>query len=232
VVPVAVITERDLAVVRWVGEQYAVPVEILGELLARLAPADAGTRASRFGQGEPSRAAALATRECLARRHVARLESMDLIQRFRLTSGPWVAPTRAGLRRTGLAWEPWEVSDWQLDHLGAVARLRLHLEREYPQATWEPERAIRSRWANQGARVRLADGGLHWPEGGATGIECELHVKRPDRYQAVVADVDPHWSEVWWFTPLEHVGLLTIRLMEAGGGEHHQVYELPEGVAP
>jgi hypothetical protein len=232
VVNVAVITERDVAMVRWIGEQYAVPVEVLAELLATLAPADAGTRASRFGQREPSRVATIATRERLARRHVARLLSMDLLQRFRLTSGPWVAPTRAGLRRVGLSWEPWDVSDWQLDHLGAVARLRLHLEREYPQATWEPERAIRSRWANQGARVRLADGGLHWPEGGATGIECELHVKRLERYQSVVADVDPRWSEVWWFTPAAVMPLLTAKLAEAGGGERHQVYELPEGVAP
>jgi hypothetical protein len=231
VVDVAVITERDVMVVRWVGEQYAIPLDVLGELLVRLAPADAGTRASRFGEQKVG-PASLASRDRTARRHANRLESMDLLQRFRLTSGPWVAPTRAGLRRVGLSWEPWDVSDWQLNHLEAVARLRLYLQARYPDAEWISERAIRSRWAGSGARVRLADGGLSWPEGGATGVECELHVKRPERYQAVVADVDPHWSEVWWFTPLEHVGLLTIRLMEAGGGERHQVYELPEGVAP
>jgi hypothetical protein len=181
---VAVITERDLAVIRWIGEQYAVPVEILGELLARLAPADAGTRASRFGQEEPSRAAMVVTRERLARRHVTRLESMDLLQRFRLASGPWVAPTRAGLRRTGLAWEPWDVSDWQLDHLAAVARLRLHLEREYPGAAWESERAIRSRWANKGARVRrptARSGGLRVkpPGSSASSTSRSSTVTRP-----------------------------------------------------
>ena len=137
----AVITQRDVMVVRWVGEQYAVPLDVLGELLARLAPADAGTRASRFGEREPSGAATLASRDRTARRHVARLESLDLLQRFRLTSGPWVAPTRAGLRRVGLSWEPWDVSDWQLDHLEAVAWLRLHLERTYPDAEWISERA-------------------------------------------------------------------------------------------
>jgi hypothetical protein len=29
------------------------------------------------------------------------------------------------------------------------------------------------------------------PDGDAVGVELELHVKRPDRYQAAVADVDP-----------------------------------------
>jgi hypothetical protein len=228
----AVITQRDVLTVRWIAEMYAVSVDVFGELLARFVPADASTRASRFGEREPSRVATLATRERLARRHVGRLESMDLLQRFRLTSGPWVAPTRAGLRRVGLSWEPWDVSDWQLDHLEAVARLRLHLERAYLDAGWISEREIRSHWHGKGARVRLADGALEWPDGDATGVECELHVKRLDRYQSAVADRDPRWSEVWWFTPAAQVALLTARLTEAGGGDRHQVYQLPEGVTP
>jgi hypothetical protein len=210
------------------------PVDVFGELLAVTAPADAGARAARLGAREPvSRAATLASRERLARRHAARLESLDLVQRYRLTSGPWVAPTRAGLRRTGLSWEPWDVSDWQLDHLEAVARLRLELERTYPDATWESERAIRSRWAGSGARVRLADGGLRWSDGTATGIEVELHVKRLDRYQSAVADCDPTWrAGVWWFTPAAHVGLLEVKLHDAGASNQHQVYPTPEGVIP
>ena len=228
----AVITERDLNVVRWIGEQYAVPLDLLGDLLAILAPADAGTRAARFGQRESSSSAELASRLRLARKHAGRLESMYLLQRFRLTSGPWVAPTRAGLRRSGLAWEPWDVSDWQLTHIEAVARLRLDLQQRYPDARWESDRAIRSRWHGSGARVRRADGGLYWPDGTATGVECELHVKRLDRYQAAVADVDPAWSAgVWWFTSIAQVAILRSRLREAGAGAQHEVTAVPEGVA-
>jgi hypothetical protein len=91
---------------------------------------------------------------------------------------------------------------------------------------------LRSHWQGKGARVRLADGALAWPEGGTTGVECELHVKKLDRYQGAVADRDPRWSEVWWFTPAAQVAPLTQKLAEAGGGDHHQVYELPEGVSP
>jgi hypothetical protein len=36
---------------------------------------------------------------------------------------------------------------------------------------------------------------------------------------------------VWWFTPGAQVQLLTARLRDAGGGDVHQVYPLPEGVA-
>jgi hypothetical protein len=84
----------------------------------------------------------------------------------------------------------------------------------------------------QGCSGSPADGALWWPEGEATGIECELHVKKLDRYQAVVADVDPRWSEVWWFTPPGQMAGLAAKLTEAGGGERHQVDELPEGAAP
>ncbi len=68
---------------------------------------------------------------------------------------------------------------------------------------------------------------------GATGIELERNVKRLDRYQAAVADVDPAWSAgVWWFTPRAQVHLLQRRLQTAGAGAHHQVVTAPEGVAP
>jgi hypothetical protein len=34
---------------------------------------------------------------------------------------------------------------------------------------------------------------------------------------------------VWWFIPIGRVPLLTQRLREVGGGDVHQVYQLPEG---
>jgi hypothetical protein len=73
---------------------------------------------------------------------------------------------------------------------------------------------------------------LSGPDGGAVGVELERYVKRPSRYQGAVLDVDPAWTQgVWWFTLPERVSLLTRRLREAGGGDHHQVYPLPPGVA-
>jgi hypothetical protein len=68
---------------------------------------------------------------------------------------------------------------------------------------------------------------------GATGIELERNVKRLDRHQAAVADLDPAWSAgVWRFTPRAQVHLLQQRLQTAGVGAHHQVVTAPEGVAP
>src|SRR5829696_897629 len=130
-------------------------------------------------------------------------------------SGPgqqWVAPTRRGLRAAGLPYRVWNPieHEWSAKHVILCARLRLHLAAAYPEAEWESDRAIRARWHGSGARVRLADGGLEWPDGGAVGIELERYVKRPSRYQAAVLDVDPAWTEgVWWCTPIERLPLLT-----------------------
>jgi hypothetical protein len=174
--------------------------------------------------------------EVMARRQAARLERLGYADRRPMLGQTWLSPTRRGMTAAGLPYRLWVIEDhaWSLAHVEACARLRLQLERAYPTATWESDRAIRHRWWRSGARVRLADGGLYWSDdGSATGIELERHVKRPDRYRAAVLDTDPAWTAgVWWFCPAGQVELLTTRLREAGGGELHQVYELLEGVSP
>jgi hypothetical protein len=210
------ITERELTVLRWVGEQYAVPMAVLAELVER---------AHRVPSGSAPR---------VARRMAERLAALGYAGRPHVLGRWWLVPTRAGLRAAGLDYQPWNIAEheWSLNHLVLCARLRLHLAAADPSAEWESDRAIRSRWHGTGARTRLADGGLHWPEGTAVGIELERYVKKPSRYQGAVLDQDPAWTDgVWWFTPAAHVQLLTTRLRDAGGGDRHQVYPLPPEVA-
>jgi hypothetical protein len=210
------LTQRELEVLRWLGEMYAAPMSTVARLVTR------------------SPAVTAASAAVVARRVAARLEELGYAGRRPLLGAVWLAPTRTGLRAAGLdyrAWNPAE-HEWGAKHIALCGLLRLHFAAAYPEATWESDRAIRARWHGSGARVRLADGGLEWPDGGAVGVELERYVKRPSRYQGAVMDVDPAWTEgVWWFTPFERVPLLTQRLRDAGGGDHHQVYPLPEGVA-
>jgi hypothetical protein len=79
--------------------------------------------------------------------------------------------------------------------------------------------------------VRYCDAGLHFPDGRAVGIECELHVKKPHLYEGIALDPDPAWTGIWWSTPASQVELLRRRLEDAGAVDH-RVYPLPEGVAP
>jgi hypothetical protein len=206
------VTQRDLTLLRWVGEQYAVPMALLAELVD--VPAASAPR--------------------VARRLAERLERVGYADRRPALGRWWLVPTRRGLAEAGLVYRAWRIEDheWGLKHTAMVARLRLYLERAYPTASWESDRAIRARWHGKGARVRLADGGLHWSDdASATGVELERYVKKPSRYRGAVMDTDPAWNAgVWWFTPAGQVDLLAQRLRDAGGGEVHQVYPLPEEV--
>jgi hypothetical protein len=206
-----------LQLLRFGGEQYGVSQPLAEELCAWLAPAPLAAGA----------------RETTARRALARLDNSGFIERMRVGRlGVWAVPTTRGLRMAGLPYGRWQPSAWKLRHVEAVSRLRLWLADHEATATWVCERELRHRWAGTGARVRIADGALTFPDGAAIGIECELTVKAAHRYQAAVADVDPAWSAgVWWFVPSAQVDLLRSRLQAAGAGAHHEVVAAPEGVA-
>ena len=163
---------------------------------------------------------------------LARLNASGFIERLRVGGlGVWAVPTTRGLRMAGLPYGRWQPSAWKLQHIEAVSRLRLYLADQEPAATWVCERELRHRWTGSGARVRIADGALTFPDGEAVGIELELNIKVAHRYQAVVADQDPRFGAVWWFVPAAQVDLLRSRLQAAGAGPHHEVTAVPEGVA-
>lgn len=223
------VTERDVATLAWLGEMFGADDQLLAEVLGGVSPRR-------------------------VRGWVDRMTRAGLLHRHRLLGRVWVTPTAQGLRLAGLPYPRWqfgadsdrhEPSGWVLGHVGTVARLRLHLEHTYPDARWTSERSLRAYWQRSGAAVRIADGGLQWPDGTATGVEVELHLKpgaviddqgrvrRPSRYVPIVKDTDSGWTAgVWWFCPAVLVDRLTRRLAEADGGDRHQVYPLPEGVQP
>jgi hypothetical protein len=198
------ITERDLSVLCWAGEQYALPMELVGRIVSGSRP--------------------LVDADRVARRSVARLELLGYAGRRALLGRQWVTPTGAGLRAAALPYRAIVPREGLLEHVAAVARLRLQLQRRYPEARWESERAIRVRRA--GTSFRRPDGGLWWDNGASAALEVELHVKEVPRYAGIVRDADPGWAGVWWYTPARLVPLLLRRLEQADAGDRHRVYPL------
>jgi hypothetical protein len=195
---------------------YAVDPDVLAVLVARWSP----------GSVAPASLAAV------ARKHAARLERAGLANRRTVLGRPWLVPTRAGLGFAGLDYERWEPVGWKLAHLAAVARLRMDLEAHHPTATWESERAIRARWHGTGARVRIPDGAVTMADGRRVAVEVELHRKARHRYAPIVAEQDPAWDEVMWFTRPGDVDWLEAVLAELPKPARpvHRVTTLPEGV--
>jgi hypothetical protein len=196
-------TQRDLDVLRWLGEMYGAPLSVVAQL---------------YG---------VAARD--TRRHAARLERAGFASRQRGPADTWLVPTRRGLRYAGLEYETWELIGWKAAHLAAVCRMRLHLEGRFPGAGWESERACRARWHGTGARVRIPDGILGQP-GRRIAIEVELHRKAAHRYEGILADLDLEVPEVWWFVRGGDVAWLRRVLADIPCAVAQHVHELPQGV--
>jgi hypothetical protein len=146
------VTQRDVAVLRWLSEMYGAPLSVVAEL---------------YGVGQRD-----------TRRHAARLEQAGFASRQHAPAGVWLVPTRKGLRYAGLEYEMWSLVGWKADHLAAVCRMRLALERQYPGAGWESERAYRERWHGTGPECgsRMASWGSR---AGASPSRWNFTARRP-----------------------------------------------------
>jgi hypothetical protein len=228
------VTERDIAALRFIAEQYGVRTDALAVLLARLSPAPARQGPGVEGWRPP---AVLSDRS--TRTWVERMERDGYLTRRRVLGHTWTTPTAAGMALAGLSFERWKFGGardgeegWGLDHVHAVTRVRLHLQPDPADGRWISERAIRRKWEGTGARVRRADGALVLDGGRVAGVEVELHRKKADRYDGILRDVDPDFDEVWWFTPAADVGWLSAVLEQLPRALRPvpRVRALPEGV--
>jgi len=187
-------TGRDLAALRWIGEQYTVRLDVAGVLLSRLSPGPVGLLSRRT-----------------VRKQVDRWEQAGWISRHRLLGHTWLTTSAAGLRHAGLELDPWTPAAVRLAHHHAVALVRLAREPEPEpgRAGWVCEREL---WRRRGrATWHLADGALPvevptlWRERGIGEafelIEVELHQKARRRVLAALKSLPPATRLVTYYTP-------------------------------
>jgi hypothetical protein len=161
---------RDLAALRFVGEQYATRLDVLAVVLGRLSPAVVRD-ASRLG-------------DRTVRQRVERWEAAGWAERRRMLGHTWVLVTRAGLRLAGLELDPWTRALDRLAHHHAAAIVRLARE-PMPGQGWLCEREL---WRRRGkASWHMVDGALPAPvptdwQGISEAwelVEVELHPEGP-----------------------------------------------------
>jgi hypothetical protein len=217
-------TPRDLAALRFVGEQYAVRSDVLAVVLGRLS------------RGQLRAAGRLGSRT--VRQRVERWEAAGWAVRRRMLDHTWVLPARAGLRLVGLEFDPWTPALDRLAHHHAVAVVRLAREPIPGRGGWVCEREL---WRRRGrASWHLADGALPAPvPAGWQGIseaweqiEVELHQKARPRVLAALKTRPPHTARVTYYAPTAlHAALSALlagAVRELGGRPEVRVELLPQ----
>jgi hypothetical protein len=217
-------TARDLAALRFVGEQYVARSDVLAVVLGRLSP------------GQLRAAGRLGNRT--VRQRLERWEAAGWAVRRRLLDHTWVLSTRAGMRLAGLEFDPWTPALDRLAHHHAVAVVRLAREQVPGQGGWVCEREL---WRRRGrASWHMADGALPAPvPPGWQGIdqawelvEVELHQKAHPRLVAALKTRAPHTARITYYVPAAlHAALsaqLASVLRELGGRPEVAVQPLPQ----
>jgi len=206
-----------VAALGWVAEQYAVRADTLGLLLGRLS-SDAPRTVHRW-QYAPGRWAQLpALSEATVRYHLGRWLRAHWARPQRALGRTWIVPTRAGLELASSGYRPWTLVPSQLNHLHAVAIVRLAIETANPEAEWVSERALTRLRAQRRESWWRPDGGLVVANAAVNGtpplhtIEVELTPKHLAKLQQVFEHRYPGEVQTTYFTPPAHLDGLRRRL--------------------
>ncbi len=172
----ALLGRRDLEVLAWVGEQYAVRLDQLEPLL--------GCRRT-------------------VQRTVARLRDQHLAVTRRLLVGEpaWLLPTAVGLRTCGSSFRVWDPRLGLMAHVAAVNEVRLHVQALSTGSVWVCERTLaRERESSE----HLPDA-IVLLDGQRVAIEVELTVKSRRRTTAILDELSGRYDSVVYFcTPGPH----------------------------
>ena len=204
------LTERDLSVLRFVGEQYGVRQDQLARLLKR--PAEGALSDS-------------ATRAVLARWEKAGLTDSRTV----IADEPkFIWLTRKGLDEVGLSFKPWAPTAASLAHIFWTNQVRMHTEERHPQSSWRSERELRKGRVMQSistAQAHEVDAEIHLPEG-IVAVEVELTPKSAERRRSIMAEVIQRYATVWYFAPANVASLLEESASSVPGRERVRIYGL------
>jgi hypothetical protein len=193
------LTGRDLALLRWIGEQYCVRVDLLSVLLARYSDDPAAQAAGRVAPR-------------LAQRRVAAWRAAGLVvsRRFLADTPSTVWLTAEGMATAGLAWRSFEPTFPTVAHRHATGIVRAYVEGRGVEWGWTCERQLREG----------LPGGLHCPDALITStdqtgrvwrsaVEVELTRKHRPRVEQILRANLERYDDVIYFAAPQTAPVVT-----------------------
>jgi hypothetical protein len=196
---------RDVELLRIVGEQYAVTLPQLAQLM------NCSEHAARWLRTRWQRAGWARGRAMLVGEPV------------------FVWLTRRGHGIAGVDYAVWRPNAGMLAHIAAVTDVRLDVTRRHPGAEWVSERELHREVASApgGGQLHRPDG-LAVLEGREVAVEVELTLKRRARIESIMRELVARYGSVSYFAAPAPRRTLEQLAAEVGGGRV-QVIGLPEG---
>ena len=179
-----ILTERDLSLLQWIGEQYAIRFDHLQTL------------ASRYSSDLPNEELSYHGVYSIANRWVR----AGLVERKKIFVGHplWIWLTKKGLETAGLDLPYKEPAISRFAHIHAVNAVRLHVEaRVGDKAKWICEREANALRKEEGQK-HLVDGLVQYPQG-FVAVEVELTQKRKIRLNSIIKELMANYHSVWYF---------------------------------
>ncbi len=184
------LTARDMWVLRWIADQYAVRLDQLRQLLSR----EPGNRngCSPGPKGLTDSAVLQVIRRW--REVPAWVE----YERIYVTQG-WVWLTSYGERLLDLPYAKHTLRESRLAHRYYINAVRLDIERRHPEYQWRSERYLLSHLPRRERAMRLPhvpDGELWMSSDCGMAVEVELSPKSDQEVDAILLELGPSISLV------------------------------------
>ncbi len=197
------ISERDIEILRFVGEQYLIDDRLLAQL----------------------RGANQSTNRRWRRKYVA---ERFIVSRRILPKRVFVWLTRRGLNQVGLSYRYMEPAIGRIEHTIAVATVRICVERSFKKQgllgyAWICERELAKDISKGSHRP---DAEMVLEDGRTVAIEIELTIKRRQRLCSIIDHLNDQYDAVWYFAYPKPKRLLE-RLAEKHNWESLQIIDLP-----
>ena len=191
--------ERDLDALKWIAQQYAIRLDHLCVLLARLIEPGAYAQAPKTtGQLTEKRATAI----------VKRWETLGLVERAWIlyNEPPWIALTPEGLRLVSEELgelRPYTPTPAKLNHLYHINLTRLLIEARRPGIHWVSEREIRASQGKtqQGVKRPHTPDAIVQTNSKQIAVEVELSTKIHARLDKILHELalSADYHTVWYF---------------------------------
>ncbi len=192
------VTDRDLNALEWIAQQYAVSLDHLCILLARLInPDEYAQKPKEPGELTVKRTAKI----------VKRWEELGLVERgWILHDDPlWVWLTPEGLRAVAQELgelRPYTPTPAKVNHLYWCNHARLYVEQLRQDATWLSERQVRAnRKSERGVKQPHIPDAVVTSKGHEIALEIELSTKTYTRLEKILQELaESDYHTVWYFT--------------------------------